>query len=252
MITCEFKGRLANYMFQIAATYGAAAKFNDSAEFEKYIYSSEFKSHYPQGMPEWWTDFGLPERSHRVDFVFEEKGSRYQEIPHMPNMMLKGFFQSYKYFDHIKQQLQDNIFAVPHNRNVGAVGIHIRRTDYFNYPDYFPVLPKKYYMDAIKQFAPDRRLLFYSDDLEYCRKEYGNLPNAEFIAGSPLHDIMSLANCDDFIIANSSFSWMAAYLCRNENKTVICPHKDQWYGKLATIDTTDFIPDSWKQTKIKY
>jgi hypothetical protein len=254
MVTVEFKGRLANYMFQIAATVGHAVRHNDTAEFERYIESPEFRNHYTDPVsPAWFPDFGLPARTRQVEFVYQQKdGAGYEDIPYKPNMMLKGFFQSYKYFDHVKDHLVNEVFRVPVNPQADTVGIHIRRQDYWLYPDHFPMLPDSYYLSAIEEIGHGKRLLFFSDDIPYCEQHYGHLENVEFVRGHPLHDIMLLANCEHFIVANSSFSWMAAYLCRNPHKMVICPSKDQWYGKLASIDTSDFIPDAWQQREITF
>ena len=52
--------------------------------------------------------------------------------------------------------------------------------------------------------------------------------------------------CDDFIIANSSFSWWGAWLSANKDKKVIAPLR--WFGEegyTKNNDTKDLIPDGW-------
>ncbi len=54
--------------------------------------------------------------------------------------------------------------------------------------------------------------------------------------------LMSL--CENFIIANSSFSWWGAWLSSYKNKKVIAPK--QWFAnKIKNSQTKDLIPTSW-------
>ncbi len=55
-------------------------------------------------------------------------------------------------------------------------------------------------------------------------------------------DLMTLSMCDSQIIANSSFSWWAAWL--GEGEFVVYPKP--WYGfALQNINTEMMFPEYW-------
>lgn len=57
-------------------------------------------------------------------------------------------------------------------------------------------------------------------------------------------DLYIMSLCKHNIIANSSFSWWAAWLNQNPDKIVVAPKV--WLGPArADVDTTDLIPENW-------
>ena len=59
---------------------------------------------------------------------------------------------------------------------------------------------------------------------------------------SSYEDLRLMSNCKHQVIANSSFSWWAAWLNANENKKVIAPSK--WFADERVI-TKDVYPEAW-------
>ncbi len=54
----------------------------------------------------------------------------------------------------------------------------------------------------------------------------------------------------DNVIGNSTYSWWAAWLNKNQNKKVYSPHYKQWFGtSYSNLDTKDLIPVNWIQTE---
>ena len=52
-----------------------------------------------------------------------------------------------------------------------------------------------------------------------------------------------MSMCANNIIANSTFSWWAAWLNEHPDKTVISPSK--WLGEQTNLNTNDIIPSDW-------
>ena len=52
-------------------------------------------------------------------------------------------------------------------------------------------------------------------------------------------DLCLMSLCNDFIIANSSFSWWGAWLANGD--TVVAPR--EWFTN--DLNTCDLIPDRW-------
>lgn len=69
---------------------------------------------------------------------------------------------------------------------------------------------------------------------------------AHFVTESPsaTEDFRLLSACRHQIATNSSFSWWAAWLNPNADKTVVAPSR--WFAD-ASLDTRDLIPEKWIQ-----
>ena len=110
-----------------------------------------------------------------------------------------------------------------------SVSVHIRRGDYVG--SSFDILSRDYYINAMKYMA--ERLTapvfyFFSDDPEYVRKEYNDLPfKYEIIdwntGAQSFWDMQLMSMCKHNIICNSTFSLWGAILNKYSDKLVIRP-----------------------------
>ncbi len=175
---------------------------------------------------------------------------------------LQGYFQSEKYFTPVNESLRNELrFKEPMSPEITAFGkmlqeeravsVHLRRGDYKTEESLrvHGILPDAYYQRAIdyatKYAADEPRFYVFSDDAEAAKKL--GLPNAEIVSGTltknHYEDFYLMQQCRHNIIANSSFSWWAAWLNPNPDKIVIAP-KD-WFGPKGPKDTQDLLPESW-------
>jgi hypothetical protein len=140
-------------------------------------------------------------------------------------------------------------------RNSESVSVHIRRGDYIN-NSFFLVLPISYYQNAISYLSSKLSnpiFYFFSDDINWVKENFGDADHFRYVEENYLtegpldiSDFLLMKTCRHNIIANSSFSWWAAYLNANENAIVISPRK--WYGDVfyqSSIDKFSFIPKNW-------
>ena len=163
-----------------------------------------------------------------------------------------GYFQSEKYFKHIENDIRKlfgpkedalSCWASTQHLYDNPVALHIRRGDFLINSVHHHNLSMKYYETALRAFGSDRQVIIFSDDTDWC-KQQPLFEGDRFLVcegGGPYTDLYMMSKCDDFIIANSTFSWWGAWLSHNENKLVIYP--DRWFGP-NNIDksTADLFP----------
>lgn len=121
-------------------------------------------------------------------------------------------------------KIKKNIF--PENKEI--VSLHIRRGDYLlPQHHHFCQLDNLYYETAINYFLSDiekYHFIVFSNDIEWCKN---NLIEGDMVTfmdeSSDYVDMILMSLCDHNIIANSSFSWWAAYMNKNKNKKIISP-----------------------------
>jgi hypothetical protein len=157
------------------------------------------------------------------------------------------FIQDPKYFDkyrtHIKSVFGKDI--VP----TDDVAIHVRRgtnptlpsePPYAENPFYVNLFNSGYYERAMEEF-PDASFVVFSDDIEWCKKQL-LFKGCEFSEGNDqITDMNLMAGCKGMIMANSTFSWWAAYLGFHDKK-VIAPK--EWHPD--GVERTKLLPE-WKQ-----
>lgn len=219
-------GGLGNQMFQYAAGLAVAKRLGENLELNTSFYQ-EYKDREYQL-------FHFPISGRVTDSIgprIHEDGFAYQEINQ--SGMMVGYWQSEKYFADIEADIRTE-FALPKTQ-LDYVAIHVRRGDYLQLPHVFHTQSVEYYEEA-KEHFPGADFLAFSDDPSWVKE---NLPWADVVEGNPpIVDMALMASCDGMIMANSSFSWWAAWL---GNKTVVAPTK--WF--TCGHDTRDLIPDRW-------
>ncbi|SHI03252.1 Glycosyl transferase family 11 [Butyrivibrio fibrisolvens DSM 3071] len=169
------------------------------------------------------------------------------------DIYLNGYFQSEKYFndDSVRQELRADICKNKERymsesdvadlrqeiANANSVSMHIRRGDYLtpvSKETYGGICTDEYYekaMDLVKEKNPDARFYIFSNDIDWCKEKYKDTDNVSFVSltgdDSDIKEFFLMSECRHHILANSSFSWWAAFLsAADDNKSLnIVPSK---------------------------
>lgn len=181
------------------------------------------------------------------------------------NVYLEGYWQSEKYFSESSEVIRSefslkekqsgrNKKMAEHILSTQSVSIHIRRGDYVSDPktsQTHGTCSLDYYQRCIQEITEkiaNPNFFVFSDDIEWCRENLKISFPAEFIDHNSVEnaheDLRLMSLCKHNIIANSSFSWWAAWLNPNKEKLVFAPKK--WFNTDKYI-MEDIIPQEWSK-----
>lgn len=172
------------------------------------------------------------------------------------NYYMHGVWNSPKYFCGIEESIKktfkfDNNLSEENKEiiklisSTESVSIHIRRGDYLNNTSYCILSETKYYenslnyvIQALQSRGKDKNihLFIFSDDPDWCKnnllflKSYKCIYVTNNTELDSYRDMQLMSLCKHNIIANSTFSWWAAWLNNNTEKIIICS-KDYFIHK---------------------
>jgi hypothetical protein len=186
--------------------------------------------------------------------------------------MLVGYFQSSKYFDLYKDKIfqllkignKQLILKVLYENKINfdnTISLHFRLGDYKKFPEIYPILTAEYYINSINcvlsqttgQQKQKKDILYFCEESDltevlqiiiHLQQVFTELTFER--VDNTLTDwqqMLLMSLCKDNVIANSTFSWWAAYFNPNPCKTVCYP--DTWFNPKAGNNTADLCPEDW-------
>ena len=280
MIIVKLGGGLGNQLFQYACGRRLALKNNDILKLDIEAYSEKNPRLYGLGhfnivenfassveIKNLRLPYGLVSRCIRS---FRSRILRKFNIGFDPKILdlkgdiyLEGFWKNERYFFDINKLIREE-FTLRNPFSLAAkdasqmifgeicpVAIHVRRGDYVSVAGtarYHGVCSQEYYRDALvylSRRAKISRLFIFSDDIEWVKKNMKFDHPFTFVSKEGIPDyeeLLLMSYCKHNIIANSTFSWWAAWLNMNSNKIIIAPKR--WLAKTGN-DYYEEIPNTW-------
>lgn len=152
----------------------------------------------------------------------------YVPLPnHANDVILDGYFQSEKYFKHVRSYILEQYGCPIDVRNIlekkynfaNSVFLHVRRGDYLVCN---PLDISGYYKRAVKRFPDNITWYIFSDDIQYCIDNPDSIPidreknTVIYVHEDEIISLWMMSLCEGAVCANSTFSWWGAYLQRED------------------------------------
>jgi hypothetical protein len=179
------------------------------------------------------------------------------------DVYLEGTWMNEKYFLNVADQIKKMYSKKPilheyykeiegNIRDKNAFCVHIRRGDYVSNPStlkYHGLVPFEYYLNSMSLILKsnnDAEFYFFSDDIDWVKSCISDKSNCTFVSkdfhDSDIQEFYLMSLCKGQIIANSTFSWWAAWLNTHPEKVVYAPKR--WSKHI--LNSQDIIPISWE------
>ncbi len=263
-ISVAMMGGLGNQLFQVAAAWAHARRTGSRL--------SLLNKKEADGRPMYW-DTVLHRFQHLRGSVqsgpswWEPAATVYAPPPTPPSvgLQMRGYFQSPKYFadyaDELRSLFQPSVdilttlnskYKILLEHRDRVVVVHARRGDYCTTDaaiEHHGPLPVSYYAKAMEQFPKNSLFVLVSDEPLWWMEGLPQLPrlhSAEFHILMESDEVLTFAllqQFQKFILANSSFSWWAAWMA--DAKTVIAPAR--WFGPSGPSSYEDIYCSHWKR-----
>ena len=176
---------------------------------------------------------------------------------------LDGYWQSEKFFASVRDEIvsafqpakrlsAESIAVAWRIQNaVDSVAVHVRRTDYLKLA-FMQVVDVGYYQRCVGELVARHagiEAFVFSDDLAWCEKNL-RLPCPTHFVGhnhgaTAYEDLWLMSHCRRHVIPNSSFSWWAAWLKKDQAGEVYAPRP--WFND-PRMNSPDILPDRWIAT----
>ncbi|MBE8951577.1 MAG: alpha-1,2-fucosyltransferase [Quinella sp. 1Q7] len=269
MIISYIISGIGNQLYQYAAGLRLARKHKTQLKLDTTYYAVDNLRSYALDQFNITATVATPDEIQRAKKILERDGGDFMpEVLDCPdNVWLYGYWQHEEYFADVADELRREFTL---RQSLGAtaqrwrekisaaqcsVSVHVRHGDFIYNPinATFAVLPLKYYRDCIDRLKREHsniKLFVFSDDLNWCRENFRFGVPIEFVTGDGLTDVEELylmSTCQHNVIANSTFSWWAAWLNHNPNKKVFAP--DPWARSGLW---NNGIPASWTKVPVNY
>jgi len=270
-IISKITGGLGNQMFQYACGKAVA----DRLKTKLYLDLSWFKAgnrefmlnNFPNIKYSLFAQANNPLLKLLLRYIQEPGLNYWQEIEDIKSSVhLSGYWQNEIYFSNIKNIIKQDFifpeFSCAEANNVTnkinssscSVCIHIRRGDYINNQatnQIHGVCLLDYYKEALQIIANKcneiPELFLFSDDPDWVKSNFdtqgfnSNIINIPQHKDFPYHDMHLMSLCKNHIIANSTFSWWAAWLSTGDG-IVVAPKR--WFAEDTIKQYNPSIP-SW-------
>lgn len=273
MIKVDLWGRMGNQMFQYAFAINTARKFKtiffiaptEPFELTKY-FKLDFFTHFCYTNSFFKLYCKIVHRLCNNELISQINEGN---VSLKNNVSYRGFFQSENFFLESHEEVKSRLvlkkkWKLQFVKEYGAlfaedkknIVMHFRRTDYVlhgdeSYGGQNMCLPMSYYdncLSLIKKLN-EYQVICISDDLDFVKDYYKDRNDYLFLANDAIIDFQFILNADIAVIANSSFSWWAAYLNSKKNKIVYAP--EYWFGfKVNQEIPANIIPKDFKSVNV--
>lgn len=281
-IVSRIYGGLGNQLFQYVAAYyfskyinatlyvdcTSGFKIHNSTKREYELNKFNLKINYY--LPKWYEN-----KFHRKYTIFIRK-QNYIFENHNPNLLLDfdrsnkifknkeiyidGYWQSFKYFEQIKDELKDNLLPI-NSSNLQLIGDNINKNFYNtialhlrwfeNNAKFFELdVGKIYLRNAIRYFREinsDPFFIVFTDNifksLDYLKDFDINYKFSTdyFDSRDAVIDLYLISKIKYKILSPSTFSWWAGTLTSDINSEIIAPSPEIISGKIWTFEMRNHL-----------